>query len=112
MMTLDQFGHDQFHSDDRVFVFKPAEGKKQLSSTGIVDPKLFTGDNKLVASKEEDTNLWVLKYTDGIVPPVFKQRFTSFSAAMKFAKNYFNKRGFQITEVIDAPKNSQYQRLG
>ena len=54
----------------------------------------------------------MLKYSHGMVPPVFKQRFTSFKTAMKFATEYFTKRGFFIKEVIDEPKNSQYQRLG
>lgn len=110
-MTLDQFGDDKYHSDDRVFIFKPIEGKRPLSATGLVDPKVFTGENKLIAHKEEDTSLWIIKYADGMVPPVFKQRFTGFNAAMKFAKEYFTKRGFEIVEVKDEPKNSEYQRL-
>ena len=111
MMTLDQFGHDKYHSDDRVFKFKPIDGKSPLKSTGIVDPKIFTGENRLIAHKEEGTGLWVLKYEHGMVPPVFKQRFTSFKQAMKFANTYFNKRNFHIVEVEDEPKNSEYQRL-
>lgn len=111
-MTLDQYGDDKYHSDDRTFVFKPIDGKKPLSATGIVDPKIFTGENKLIAHKEEETGLWILRYADGMVPPVFKQRFTSMNAALKFARGYFTKRNFEITEVKDEPKNSQYQRLG
>ena len=57
MMTLDQFGHDKYHSDDRTFVFSPIDGKSQNKSTGIVDPKIFTGENKLILHKEEDTGL-------------------------------------------------------
>lgn len=112
MMTLDEFGHDQFKSDDRSFTFKPVEGLRQTSSTGMIDKKIFTGENKLIAHKEEDTGLWVLKYENGIVPGSFKQRFTSFNMAYKFAKTYFYKRGYDIVEIKDEPKNSLYQRLG
>lgn len=112
MMTLDQYGDDKYHSDDRTFTFKAIEGKEQLRTSGLVDTRIFTGENKLIAHKEEDTGLWVLKYKSGIVPPVFKQRFTSFKMAVKFAQDYFMKRGFEIVEVKDEPKNSQYQRLG
>src|SRR5687768_1734002 len=111
MMTLDQYGHDKYNSDDRVFIFEPVEGTKVTAATGLVDPRLFTGENKLHAKKDDIYGLWYLQYEMGGLPPVLKQKWTSFNAMVKFARDYFMKRGLMIKEVEHEPKNSKYTRL-
>lgn len=89
-------------NDDRLLVLRPMDGKKPTSSTGLVDPRLFTGDNKLHAKKDSGSCLWYFKYDSGGLPPALKdQMFTSFKALMKYAEDYFRKRNVEIKEVID-----------
>lgn len=88
-------------SVDRVLVLEPIDGKSPLSSTGMVDPRLFTGENKLHAIKDEQTALWHFKYDMGVLPPQLKQEFTGFPKLKTFADNYFKKRNIQIKEVLE-----------
>ena len=85
---------------DRVLVLKAREGVT-TSSTGLVDPRLFKGENKLHAIQDEDKSLWIFKYECGGLPPPLKQSFTNFNLAYKHAEKYFNSRGVDIVEVID-----------
>jgi hypothetical protein len=88
-------------SSDRVLVLEVIDGQKPLSSTGLVDPRLFTGENKLHAIKDTQTCLWHLKYDQGIVPPPLKGQYTGFNQLKKFCEDYFQKRNMRIKEVID-----------
>jgi hypothetical protein len=85
-------------STDRVFKLKPIEGSP-LSSRGITDKRLFTGDNNLHAI--QDAGLWFLKYDDGSVPPALKQRFTNFNQLLKYVTNYYRIRNVEIIEILD-----------
>lgn len=111
MMTLDQFGHDQYHSDDRIFIFKPIEGMERLSSTGMIDQRVLNGENRLHAVKEPGTGLWYLRYDKGGIPPALKEKWTSFSTMLKKVTEYYRKRGVMVEEVEDEPKNSITGRL-
>jgi hypothetical protein len=92
----------QERSSDRILVLKPLEGKSTLSSTGLVDRRLFTGEiNNLHAVMDKQTSLWTLKYERGEVPNAFKQKFTSFSRLFSFAEDYFKKRNLEIKEIKD-----------
>lgn len=88
-------------SDDRVLVLRPIEGKNAMSSTGLVDKRLFNGGNKMHLLLKPGTTLWYFKYEEGIVPEHFKQYFTGFNTALKYAREYFLKRNIEIVEVID-----------
>lgn len=93
---------NKFKSNDRVLVLKPIDNKAPLNSIGLVDKRLFTGDNRLRAIKNEQTNLWSFKYDKGILPPALRnENFTSFYKLKSFAEIYFKTRNIQITEVID-----------
>lgn len=92
---------EKMSKPDRILELRPANGKKTLSSTGLVDTRLFTGENKLHAIKDPATCFWYLKYESGIVPQPLKQHFTSFGALKKFAEHYFGKRNIVIDKVID-----------
>lgn len=88
-------------SDDVIFVLKPVEGKQTLNSMGVVDPRLFSGENRLHAVFETQTAFWYLKYDHGVVPEPFKQKFTSLEKLMIFVKDYFKKRNIEIAEIKD-----------
>lgn len=86
---------------DRVLTLEMIDGKKTLSSTGLTDPRLFSGENKLHAIMDPETCLWALKYEMGGVPPVLKCQFTSFKALLKFAEQYYYTRNIRIKEIKD-----------
>lgn len=86
---------------DRILVLKTKDGEKPKSSTGLVDPRLFTGDNKLHLIRDARTLLWFFKYEDGGLPRPLKERFTTFDKALTHARGYFNSRNIEIAEVID-----------
>ena len=88
------------HQNDRVLVLKVIDGKKPKSSTGIIDPRLFSGENNLHAIKDKQLSLWALTYDSGILPPALQQRFTSFNALFKYAKEYLGNRNIEIKEVV------------
>lgn len=86
---------------DRVLELKPIEGKATLSSTGLVDPRLFNGENKLHAVMDTRNCMWRLKYEAGGLPEPLKQTFTNFTKLLEFTTRYFNKRNIEITRIID-----------
>lgn len=86
---------------DRILVLETIDGEKPLSSTGLTDPRLFTGENKLHAIKDPQTCLWYLKYEKGVLPPQLKGQYTGFNQLRRFCEDYFIKRNMRIKEVID-----------
>lgn len=92
---------DKARKTDRVLVLKVKDGEKALSSTGLVDPRLFTGENRLHAIQDEQNRLWKFKYDAGAVPPALSQRYLTFDDMLQKAKVYFSKRNVEIVEVID-----------
>ena len=86
---------------DRIIVVKPKAGQKPMSSTGLVDPRIFTGENKLHAIKSEQNNLWSLKLEAGGLAEPLKQKFSNFPTLLNFVRQYFEKRNLEVTEVID-----------
>lgn len=87
--------------DDRVLVLEPIPGDKVKSSKGDYDPRLFSGENKLHAIRDPDTNLWFLKYDKGGLPEPLKQRFTNFQSTKEYVERYFQRRGLQISRIED-----------
>lgn len=77
----------------------PIEGKATISSTGLIDRGLFTGENTLHALMDRQTTLWSLKQGNGILPPVLRQSFTSYSKLYKFAEDYYKRRNIELKEV-------------
>lgn len=86
---------------DRVIIVKPIDGKKALSTSGLVDTRLFTGDNKLHAVRDGQNMLWSLKMEAGGLAEPLRQRFKTFDSLLEFVRTYFRKRNIEITEVID-----------
>ena len=87
-------------SDDRVLVLEPIDGKP-LTTGGLIDKRLFTGDNRLHSIRDTRTGFWYLKYDMGTIPQPLQQRFTTFQKMYSFTDNYFNNRNIRIKEIID-----------
>ncbi len=86
---------------DRILVLEVMDGKKPMSSLGVVDPSLFKeGGNRLHAVMDPATCLWSFKYDKGSVPPALKGSFTGFRALKKYADNYFHSRNVSVKEVL------------
>lgn len=86
-------------SPDRVLIMNVKDPK--VKDTGLMDPRLATGENRLHVIKEEQTGFWYFKYEHGGLPEPLKCKFTGFKQALKHAEDYYNKRNIAITEVID-----------
>lgn len=88
---------------DRVFVLEPIDvrGKRALDPQGNIDPRLFTGTNKLHAVRGPHSALWSLKYDMGAVPGALKQQFTNFNTLLIFVTEYYKRRNVIVKEVID-----------
>jgi len=101
--TLTHFipNETNIRNDEVILVIKPRDGEKALSSTGLVDTRIFTGKNNVKLVKDPQFGHWRIKYDFGAVPPVFNQQFTSFPKALAFAKEYFATRNCEIVEVKD-----------
>ncbi len=83
------------NSDERKF-----ELKAETKSVGLLDPRMFTGESKLVSYQLPDS-LWALKYEHGRLPEPLTQRFTSFNKLVQFVELYFQKKNVVIKEVFD-----------
>lgn len=92
---------NKLRTDDRVFVLEIIDGKLPLTYLGLVDKRLFSGENRLHAIKDSQYQLWSLKYEMGGVPEPLKQQFTSFKSLVKFTTDYFARRNIKIKEIID-----------
>jgi len=83
--------------DDRPIIVEPIEGKTIKNSSGIDDPRLFKGGNRLRIVRDGATCLWSYKYDIGGVPPALKDlKFTNFAKAFEHAKTYYAKRNLNI----------------
>lgn len=99
-MNLEEKIASKMRKEDRILVLEPIDGKP-LNSKGLLDRRLFSGENELHAIKHPQNNLWYLQYKSGIVPDIMQQRFTSFKGLYAFTEDYMKKRNVKITKVID-----------
>lgn len=97
-------------SSVRILVLRPLDAEKVKDPQGLIDNRLFKGENELYAYMDTETCLWSMRYKFGIVPESLKQKFTNFNKLYRFAEGYFAKRGVQIKEVID-DQTSDFGRL-
>ena len=91
---------DKMTSPDRVFKLKIADSKKPKNSLGMVDSRLFSGENNLHVKKDPETCFWYFEYDMGAVPGPLKHKFTGYSAAIKHVTLYFKTRNIEIEEVL------------
>jgi len=92
---------DKMKSNTRQLKLTAMDGKPPTDSKGMVDKRLFSGENSLYAVMEPQTSLWSLKYEHGQVPTALQSNWTTFQGAYKEAKIYFNNRNVEITEIVD-----------
>jgi hypothetical protein len=93
---------DKQRKTERTLIVRLKEGLKGAkTTTGMVDSRIFQGKENVVAVMDEQTCLWRLRYRAGILPEPLLQQFTSFEKLMKFAREYFGKRGMDIVDVKD-----------
>lgn len=100
LQLIDPKANSKLNSDDRVFVLELIDKKAPLSTTGLMDRRLFSGENRLHAVKESQYNLWHVKYEHGTIPEPLQQKFTTFSQLLKYITDYFRKRNIELKEVI------------
>lgn len=93
---------DKMNSPTRYFNLKVVEGTSGKTDRGMLDSRLFTGENKLKAEMDIETSLWSMSYENGNIPQTLKQQFTSFSKLKNFAEAYFKKRNVEIAEIVNA----------
>lgn len=87
---------------DRILSLAVIDGKAAKSSTGLVDNRLFTGENQLHLTMDPHSGLWSFRYTkNGLLPEPLQGTFTSFKKGYEHAEMYFSKRNIRISEVKD-----------
>jgi hypothetical protein len=89
------------HKDKRLLVLEPLPGKKPTDVRGLIDSRLFNGNNELYAIRDYQYNLWRLQYREGGLPEPLRQHFTSFNTLLHYTTTYFQKRNVRIKEIID-----------
>ena len=99
-MTQEQ-NSDKHRSPDRILQLKVIDGTQPKTSTGLLDPRLFSKGNNLHAIQNPETTLWVLKYDQGVLPPQLKQSFTSFKKLLQYTEMYLKARNVEVEEVRD-----------
>lgn len=91
----------KMRSNDRVLIIRQTDGKKPISSYGVVDHRLFKDENKLHAILGPFDNMWRLKTEKGLLPEPLKCQWTTFTQLHQHCKEYFAKRNLEIKEVVD-----------
>lgn len=86
--------------DDRILVLRVMEGKKPTDAAGKIDPRLFSGENKLHAVFDPRTGMWNMKYEMGGLPGALQQKFMEFNDLKTFAAEYFKTRNVEIVDVL------------
>lgn len=92
---------EKMQTNDRVLVLQAVDGKPVKNSAGIVDSRLFTGQNKLHGVYDERTGLWNMRYETGGLPGALMQKFGTFEQLEDFARKYFATRNVEIIEIIN-----------
>lgn len=82
---------------DRVLVLEQLNPGKD---TGMLDPRVFKGENALHLVMDAQTTMWRFRMEHGLVPAQLKNKYTDFKSAMRHAESYFNMKNIRIKEVI------------
>jgi hypothetical protein len=88
-------------SNDRVFILEKMEGLDTKTTKGLIDNRLFTGENKLHAKLDPQTSHWFMQYDSGVIPQSLSGRFTSFGKLRDHVEGYYNKRNIKIKQIIE-----------
>jgi|SRR5215207_7103224 len=97
--------NEHARSTDRILSLQVIDGEKAKSSMGLVDTRLFTGEQKIRLKMDPQTCLWSFQYTsNGLLPQGLEGQFTGFKAGLKHAEDYFRKRNIQVTHSKENAK--------
>lgn len=91
----------KMRSDDRILILKVMEGKTAKDYAGKVDPRLFSGENKLHGIYDPQSGMWNMRYQTGSLPEPLRQKFMTFEELEMAARKYFATRNVEISGVID-----------
>ncbi len=92
---------DKMKSSNRELKLKVMDDKAPVSSIGLLDKRLFKGDNSLWAVLDPHYGFWSFRFTHGQVPIELQNNWTTFQNALKDAKTYFAGRNVEIYEIVD-----------
>lgn len=92
---------EKMATNDRVLVLKAMDGKSAKDSRGIVDSRLFSGENKIHGVYDERTGLWNLRYETGALPGALQEKFGTFKELEEFTRKYFAARNVEVLEIIN-----------
>lgn len=101
MYDIEERRREKMISGNRTLVLRVMEGKKAMSSSGVVDPRLFTGENHLHAVFDELTGMWNMKYETGGLPGALQQKFVEFNDLLEMATKYYKARNIEIVDVLN-----------
>ena len=89
----------EVNGNKRTLSLKPMQGGAK-DTTGLVDKRLFNGQNELYALMDTETCLWHLKQNDGSVDPKLRgKQWTSFKMLMNDVVPYYRNRNVEVTEI-------------
>lgn len=91
---------DKNRKDVREILLRPIDGSPK-GPTGLVDRRLFTGENKIRATLNTKTCLWTISYEAGTVPRPLKSKYTKFNDLLFDVTEYFKRRNIKVVEVRD-----------
>lgn len=101
-MNIATMPETNIRSFDRILSLSVIDNKAPKATTGLIDRRLFSGEQQLHLAMDIQTNLWSFRYSSNTpLPEPLQGHFTSFTKGFEHAKNYFNKRNVEITEVKD-----------
>lgn len=81
-------------------MLRPIDGAPK-NSMGLLDRRLFTGENRIKLVMDSQTCLWTVKYDSGAVPEKLRGKYTKYQTLLDLAKDYFKKRNVEIVEIRD-----------
>lgn len=85
--------------DRRVFTLKPIEGLKPLTSSGMVDPRLFTGESQLFAVYDPQKGVWFLRSDGGSLPGGLQGQFTEYGKLVEYITSYYLARNVSVKSM-------------
>lgn len=97
---LEEKRKTKMHSDNRILKLAPIGGRP-LNSAGILDMRLFKGENNLHAIWDPQSNLWSLRYDSGILPAALKVKFSGFNKLHSYLTSYLKSRNVCISEIVE-----------
>lgn len=86
--------------EDRIIHFQLIDESAPSNRTGLADPRLVTGGNRLHAQRDANF-LWYLKYEAGAIPPPLQQRWTHFPRMIEDVESYYNSRNMSVKRIED-----------